>query len=123
MSMLQMVLKKFLNLAGVMAAFILESDGTLIEHATRGIDDIDAIGFPLAEAITASTAIATEMGDTALSMAFCEFGESFVLAIPLTGEKPLSEVTYLAIIAERDANIGRIRYELKKNKDLIISVL
>ena len=117
MSMLQMVLKKFLNLAGVMAAFILESDGTLIEHATRGINDIDAIGFPLAEAITASAAIATEMADPAFSMAFCEFGESFVLAIPL------SEVTYLAIIAERDANIGRIRYELKKNKDLIISVL
>jgi predicted regulator of Ras-like GTPase activity (Roadblock/LC7/MglB family) len=121
--MLQMVLNKFLNLAGVMGAFVLQSDGTLIEHATRGIDDVTAIGSPLAEAIIASAAIATEMGDQAFSMAFCEFCESFVLAIPLTGETPLSEVTYLAVIAERDANIGRIRYELKKNKDLIISVL
>lgn len=121
--MLRMVLNKFLNLAGVMAAFVLQSDGTLIEHATGGMNNFTAIGSPLAETILASAAIATEMGDPAFSMTFCEFGDSFVLAIPLTGETPLSEVTYLAVIAERNANIGRIRYELKKNKDLIISVL
>ena len=36
---------------------------------------------------------------------------------------PLSEDELISIVADKNANVGRIRYELKKNKDRIIAAL
>jgi predicted regulator of Ras-like GTPase activity (Roadblock/LC7/MglB family) len=36
---------------------------------------------------------------------------------------PLSEDELIAIVANANVNVGRIRYELKKNKDRIIAAL
>jgi predicted regulator of Ras-like GTPase activity (Roadblock/LC7/MglB family) len=36
---------------------------------------------------------------------------------------PLSEDELIAIVAEKDVNIGRIRYELKKNRERITAAL
>jgi predicted regulator of Ras-like GTPase activity (Roadblock/LC7/MglB family) len=36
---------------------------------------------------------------------------------------PLSEDELIAVVAEKEVNIGRIRYELKKNRERIIAAL
>ena len=36
---------------------------------------------------------------------------------------PLSDDELIAIVANANVNVGRIRYELKKNKDRIIAAL
>lgn len=122
-SMLRMVLGKFLALQGVSAAFVLREDGRIVDLVSTESINAQDLGLRLSETVAAADAIAAELGDRAFTMSFCEFGDSFLLATPLTGNAPLNEKTYIAVIAERDANIGRVRYELKKNKDLIISVL
>jgi hypothetical protein len=36
---------------------------------------------------------------------------------------PLSPDELIAIVASNEANVGRIRYELKKNKDRLVAAL
>lgn len=58
-----------------------------------------------------------ELGKETMNQIIVEMEEGPILIAPL------SEDELIAIVAQKGINVGRIRYELKKNRDRIMAAL
>ncbi|MDK2974751.1 MAG: uncharacterized protein PWP08_1122 [Methanofollis sp.] len=117
MEILKQILMEFLRLDGVTAAVVVGRDGFVIEDAISGEIDTDALGAMASTGMGTSEAMGAELGKGQLNQMFVELEKGPILL------SPLSEDEMIAIVANDGANIGRIRYELKKNRDRIIAAL
>lgn len=115
--MLKQLLGEFLKLDGVTAAVVVGRDGFVIESAISGKVDIDALGAMASTGMGTSEAMGAELGKGDLRQMLVELDNGPILLSPLSTDE------LIAIVAETDVNIGRIRYELKKNKDRLIAAL
>lgn len=111
--MLQQVLYDFVKIEGVNAAVIVGRSGLVVDQCSNIKINFDALGAMASTSVGMSMA----MGDH-LDMGFCEqvlveleYGPVIL--------SPVGQNKILAVVAGRGANIGRIRYEIKKNKDRI----
>ncbi len=115
--MLKQILGEFLKVEGVSAAVVVGRDGFVIESAVSGKVDIDALGAMASTGMGTSEAMGKELGKGELQQMLVELEKGPVLM------SPLSKGEIIAIVADVAANIGRIRYELKKNKDRLAAAL
>ncbi|MDG6257372.1 MAG: roadblock/LC7 domain-containing protein [Methanomicrobiaceae archaeon] len=115
--MLKQTLHKFLNLEGVLAACVVGDEGSILAIAGQKYADFEELGLRVHQGMRASKALADELDQDELTMIFLEIEDGTLLATPLDNEH------ILAIIAKNNTNIGRIRYELKKNRDAITAAL
>ncbi|ADN37460.1 Roadblock/LC7 family protein [Methanolacinia petrolearia DSM 11571] len=115
--MLKQILSEFLKLDGVSAAVVAGRDGFVIESAVSGDVDIDALGAMASTGLGTSEAMGRELGKNEMNQIIIELDEGPILI------SPLSEDELIAIVAQKDVNVGRIRYELKKNRERIIAAL
>jgi predicted regulator of Ras-like GTPase activity (Roadblock/LC7/MglB family) len=115
--MLKQILGEFLNLDGVSAAVVVGRDGFVIESALSGMTDIDALGAMASTGIGTSEAMGRELGKGELTQLLVELDKGPVIV------SPLSKDELIAIVAENSSNLGRIRYELKKNKERLVAAL
>ncbi len=115
--MVKPVLSKFLSLEGVLSACVVENDGTVLERVGQGAPDIEDLGRRVHQGMLASQAMAAELEGDDLTMIFVELEQGTILATTLNNDH------ILAIITKNNTNIGRIRYELKKNRDTITAAL
>jgi len=115
--MLKQILAEFLNLEGVSAAVVVGRDGFVIESAVSGKMDIDALGAMASTGIGTSEAMGRELGKGELTQMLVELEKGPIVV------SPLSKDELIAIVAENASNLGRIRYELKKNKDRLVAAL
>lgn len=117
MEILKQILMEFLRLDGVTAAVVIGRDGFVIEDAISGEIDTDALGAMASTGMGTSEAMGAELGKGELNQMLVELQNGPILL------SPLSEDELIAIVANDGANIGRIRYELKKNRDRITAAL
>ncbi|QSZ68374.1 dynein regulation protein LC7 [Methanofollis aquaemaris] len=115
--MLKQILMEFLRLDGVTAAVVIGRDGFVIEDAVSGEIDTDALGAMASTGMGTSEAMGSELGKGELNQMLVELQNGPILL------SPLSEDELIAIVANDGVNIGRIRYELKKNRDRITAAL
>ncbi|HDR72562.1 MAG TPA: dynein regulation protein LC7 [Methanoculleus sp.] len=115
--MLKQILHKFLNLEGVVAACVVGDEGSILTTAGQKFPDFEEVGLRVYLGMRASKALAEELDRDELTMIFLEIEDGTLLATPLDNDH------ILAIIAKNNTNIGRIRYELKKNRDAITTAL
>jgi predicted regulator of Ras-like GTPase activity (Roadblock/LC7/MglB family) len=115
--MLKKVLGKFIGPEGVRAAMVVAADGTLIECVPAGKLDGDRVARSLLSAMEAIHAMATEYGSGIWSMIFVQAGDSTLTVLPI------NDRTFLVLLSGEGANIGRIRHQMKKHRDLIDSIL
>jgi predicted regulator of Ras-like GTPase activity (Roadblock/LC7/MglB family) len=115
--MLKEILGEFLNLEGVSAAVVVGRDGFVIESALSGKIDVDALGAMASTGIGTSEAMGRELGKGDLTQLQVELDKGPILI------SPLSKDELIAIVAENSSNLGRIRYELKKNKERLVAAL
>ncbi|WP_209631286.1 roadblock/LC7 domain-containing protein [Methanofollis sp. W23] len=115
--MLKQILMEFLRLDGVTAAVVIGRDGFVIEDAVSGEIDTDALGAMASTGMGTSEAMGAELGKGELNQMLVELQNGPILL------SPLSEDELIAIVANDGSNIGRIRYELKKNRDRITAAL
>jgi uncharacterized protein len=115
--MLKQILGEFLNLEGVSAAVVIGRDGFVIESAVSGKMDIDALGAMASTGIGTSEAMGRELGKGQLTQMLVELDKGAIIL------SPLSKDELIAIVAENASNLGRIRYELKKNKERLVAAL
>ncbi|HNY89053.1 MAG: Roadblock/LC7 domain protein [Euryarchaeota archaeon ADurb.Bin294] len=115
--MLKQILGEFLNLEGVSAAVVVGRDGFVIESAVSGKMDIDALGAMTSTGIGTSEAMGKELGKGQLNQLLVELDKGPIIV------SPLSKDELIAIVAENASNLGRIRYELKKNKERLVAAL
>ncbi|HPM60900.1 MAG TPA: roadblock/LC7 domain-containing protein [Methanoregulaceae archaeon] len=115
--MLKQILGEFLTLEGVSAAVVVGRDGFVIESAVSGKMDIDALGAMTSTGIGTSEAMGKELGKGQLNQLLVELDKGPIIV------SPLSKDELIAIVAENASNLGRIRYELKKNKERLVAAL
>ncbi|MCU0632087.1 MAG: roadblock/LC7 domain-containing protein [Methanolinea sp.] len=115
--MLKQILGEFLKIEGVSATVVVGRDGFVIESAVSGKMDIDALGAMASTGMGTSEAMGKELGKGELRQMLVELERGPIIM------SPLSEDELIAIVAENEANVGRIRYELKKNKERLIAAL
>jgi hypothetical protein len=89
----------------------------VIESAVSGKMDIDALGAMASTGIGTSEAMGRELGKGELTQMLVELEKGPIVV------SPLSKDELIAIVAENASNLGRIRYELKKNKDRLVAAL
>jgi len=117
MEILKQILMEFLRLDGVTAAVVVGRDGFVIEDAISGDIDTDALGAMASTGMGTSEAMGAELGKGQLNQMLVELENGPILL------SPLSEDEMIAIVANDGVHIGRIRYELKKNRERIIAAL
>lgn len=115
--MLKQVLGEFLKIEGVSAAVVVGRDGFVIESAVSGKMDIDALGAMASTGMGTSEAMGKELGKGEISQMLVELEKGPIIMSPLSPDE------IIAIVADSIANVGRIRYELKKNKERLIAAL
>jgi len=115
--MLKETLNKFLILNGVQAAMVIQENGEIIESMKSGIQISETTKDVLSLFMKDSDEIAKNQANAPLSMVFVEFSDNFLIL------GPLIEEFFLLVIARNTANIGQITFEMKKNKESIISLL
>jgi predicted regulator of Ras-like GTPase activity (Roadblock/LC7/MglB family) len=115
--MLKQTLSKLVGLEGVLAACVVENDGSILEHVGTKHLDFEDVGQRVHQGMLASKALADELDSDELTMIFVEMEEGTLLATSLDNDN------ILAIITKNNTNIGRIRYELKKNRDTVTAAL
>lgn len=115
--MLKPLLEEFLKVEGVSAAVVVGRDGFVIESAVSGKVDIEALGAMVSTGLGTSEAMGSTLGKGALSQMLVELEKGPIIL------SPLSDDELIAIVGDTTSNVGRIRYELKKNKDRIVAAL
>jgi hypothetical protein len=115
--MLKQVLEEFLKIEGVSAAVVVGRDGFVIESAVSGKIDTDALGAMASTGMGTSEAMGKELGKGEISQLLVELEKGPIIMAPLSPDE------LIAIVADSVANVGRIRYDLKKNKERLIAAL
>ncbi|MCD1295939.1 dynein regulation protein LC7 [Methanocella sp. CWC-04] len=115
--MLKRILGDLIKVEGVSAAAILGRDGFIIEHVSNITMDVDALGAMASTSVGTSEAMGIELGKGNFEQVLVELQNGPIMLSLVT------ENEILAIVAEPGANLGRIRYEVKKNKDRITAAL
>jgi uncharacterized protein len=115
--MLKPLLEEFLKVEGVSAAVVVGRDGFVIESAVSGKVDIEALGAMASTGLGTSEAMGASLGKGELAQMLVELEKGPIILAPLSADE------LIALVADSTANIGRIRYELKKNKERIVAAL
>jgi len=115
--MLNRILSDLTKVEGVNAAAIVGRDGFIIEHVANIQMDVDALGAMASTSVGTSEAMGIELGKGNFEQVIVELEKGPIILSLVT------ENEILAIVAESGANIGRIRYEVKKNRDSITAAL
>lgn len=115
--MLEKILNKFFILADVRGVLVIRENGEIIRCIKSGIEYNDTFMTGVSTLMVGSKASADNFGRSLISMVFMEFFDCFLLLVPL------AEEYYLLIVAQNTANIGQITFEIKKNKEEIVSLL
>jgi predicted regulator of Ras-like GTPase activity (Roadblock/LC7/MglB family) len=115
--MLKPLLEEFLKVEGVSAAVVVGRDGFVIESAVSGKVDIEALGAMASTGLGTSEAMGNTLGKGELLQMLVELEKGPIILSPLSADE------LIALVADTTANVGRIRYELKKNKERIVAAL
>ncbi|AFC98881.1 putative distant relative of homeotic protein bithoraxoid [Methanocella conradii HZ254] len=115
--MLKRILGDLAKVEGVNAAAIVGRDGFIIEHVANIQVDMDALGAMASTSVGTSEAMGIELGKGNFEQVLVELEKGPIML------SLISQNEILAIVAEHGANIGRIRYEVKKNKDRLAAAL
>ena len=115
--MLKPLLEEFLKIEGVSAAVVIGRDGFVIESAVSGKVDIEALGSHGFNRPWNLRGDGYHSRKGELSQMLVELEKGPIILSPLSADELIS------IVADTTANIGRIRYELKKNKERLIAAL
>jgi len=115
--MLKPLLEEFLKVEGISAAVVVGRDGFVIESAVSGNVDVEALGAMASTGLGTSEAMGNSLGKGELSQMLVECQNGPILLSPLSADE------LIALVADTTANVGRIRYELKKNKERIVAAL
>lgn len=101
------LLKELNATDGVHETLVVGRDGFVIEHI--GDMDADAVGAIISTAIGAVEAMGRDTEQGGLFELMAEFKDGVIIAAPIGRD------AVLGIVANSDANLGRIRFAVKKN--------
>ncbi len=118
MSQLKDVLADFAKVEGVLAALVVSRDGFVVEGVTSEDSvDLEAVGAIVASNLAAADSMGREMVRGTIRNLLLEFDEGPV-AIGPAGPDAM-----LVVVGTRQANLGRIRLEMRRNSQLAAALV
>lgn len=111
------ILDGLLKVDGVMAALVVGRDGFVIESATANALDTDSVGAVAASSLAASDAMGEALKLGAVGSILLEY-ESGPVALTPAGPDAV-----LAVVGDQNANLGRVRVEMRKVRQAVANQL
>lgn len=117
MSDLKKVLENFCRVDQVRGALIVDDQGLLIEEFFNDEPDSAAIGLLVLRAVLVGGQLIDELGKSPLNQQYIEFGDCQITA------EQLDNNCVLVVLANANANLGRLRLEIRKSKSAVEAML
>ncbi len=93
---------------GISTAVVVGRDGFVIEGVSNGSLDVEAVGAVISTGIGSSEVMGRELQVGALGQGMIEY-DNGVLVMSYLGRDAV-----LAVVADLQANLGNVRYQIKK---------
>lgn len=104
------------SLRGVTAAAVVDSDG-LVTHIRRDFEvNTDALGAGVQVVLGAAQRASENVDQETTKMIICENKEGYILL------SPIAKGLLLVMVADSDALLGTIRFELKETLPALVQV-
>lgn len=117
MAAMDEVLSTLVDVAGANGAMVVGRDGLMLSHTGVMGEDMDSIAALASNSLRAPEDLSEQLSSGALTQALLQY-ERGILAI-----EPLSEEYVLVMAMGENANIGMVRYALKKHKTSLVNAL
>ena len=109
MSQLTDYLNELVNVEGINSSVVVGRDGFVIEGVTAGTSlDADAVGAVISTGIGSSEVMGRELEVGAMTRGRVEYDDGLIV-MALLGEDAI-----VAVVADLNANLGNVRFQLKK---------
>jgi predicted regulator of Ras-like GTPase activity (Roadblock/LC7/MglB family) len=109
MSQLTDLLNELVNVEGINSSVVVGRDGFVIEGVTSGTSlDADAVGAVISTGIGSSEVMGRELEVGLMTQGMVEFDDGLIV-MALLGEDAI-----LAVVADLNANLGNVRFQIKK---------
>jgi predicted regulator of Ras-like GTPase activity (Roadblock/LC7/MglB family) len=102
------VLNNLTQVDGIIAAVLIGNDGFVIETAGESQMDIEALGALATKALSTYAAMGKELNIGSVTQIMAEFQRSMVMAATI------GEDAVLAVVTVPNANLGNIRFQVKR---------
>ncbi len=118
MSQLKDVLVDLAKVEGVLAALVVGRDGFVVEGMTTEESvDLEAVGAIVASNIAAADSMGREMARGTLRNMLLEYDDGPVAVGPAGPD------AVLVVVGSKQANLGRIRLEMRRNSQLAAALV
>jgi uncharacterized protein len=118
MSQLTDLLNELVNVEGINSAVVVGRDGFVIEGVASGTSlDADAVGAVISTGIGSSEVMGRELEVGAMTQGMVEYDEGLIV-MALLGEDAI-----VAVVADLNANLGNVRFQIKKRLKAIEKAL
>lgn len=114
---LNRILENFCRLDLVRGALLLGDDGFVIEQHFNDDADTGAIAMLVLRAVQLGGGLVDELGKSPLNQQYIEFADSQITA------EQLANNCVLVVVAKANANLGRLRLEIRKSKAAVEALL
>ena len=114
---LKRVLSEFTRIEGVTGAIVVSKDGYVIDALVpTGEINAEAVGAMIVGVFNNSNDFGKELGLGDVALITAEYANGLVIAEDLGN-------AYLVVVAEKGAVLGRIRYEVQKQKERLKTLI
>jgi uncharacterized protein len=109
MADLKSQLRDLIQVEGVNTAVVVGRDGFVINGVSNGANlDIEAVGAVISTGIGSAEAMGRNLNVGAMSQAMVEYKDGIIVMSFLGSD------AILAVVADINANLGNVRYQVKK---------
>jgi hypothetical protein len=115
--MLKQILNELQKIEGVNSAILFGNNGTLVDQSSNNHISTDALGVLAYKSISTSIELGSGLNRGNCEQVIVELENGPIILSPIDQNK------FVAVIASRNTNIGRVLYEIKKNRDSIAKPL
>ncbi|MEN8208911.1 MAG: roadblock/LC7 domain-containing protein [Candidatus Fermentibacteria bacterium] len=117
MEELHKILEELVQVSGINVAVCVGRDGFVIDAASTGTSDTEAIGAMVSTGMGSAESVGRELGLDEMDQAMMEFKGGIVMMTALGTD------ALLAIVAEKGANLGGVRLQVKRTVPKLIAAM
>ncbi|NOQ22983.1 MAG: dynein regulation protein LC7 [Candidatus Aegiribacteria sp.] len=117
MEKLHKILEGLLEVSGIDVAVCVGRDGFVIDAASTGKADTEAIGAMVSTGMGSAESVGRELGLKEMDQAMMEYKKGIVMMTALGSD------ALLVVVAAKDANLGGIRLQVRRSAPKLVEAL
>jgi len=117
MEELHKILEGLVEVSGIDVAVCVGRDGFVIDAASTGTADTEAIGAMVSTGMGSAESVGRELGLEEMDQAMMEYKSGIVMMTALGSD------ALLVVVASKDANLGGIRLQVRRSAPKLVEAL